>query len=315
MHICKQRSKKPFGFTLVELLVVIAIIGILIGMLLPAVQQVREAARRSSCLNNLKQLALGSLNHNDTLGSFPLSPSAGPDGKARSWMVNLLPFVEQNALHDSMDFTTNGNRGTNLQIIQQNLPTVLCPSDGQAETPLVTELSRDKFTNEGDLEVGLISYAGNSGDHLNNTGTGFISTPSFPFANRADSASKLRGVIGRYGYSASLKEVQDGTSNTFLYGEVVPSWARWHAWGLQSWSTTAHPLNAFNELVRESPFDTGTGAQNNALADEAITFRSLHAGGVNFARCDGSVSFVSDSIDGMIYRGLASRAGDEVVTE
>ena len=292
---------------------VIAIIGILIGMLLPAVQQVREAARRTQCMNNLRQLGLASINYNDTLGSFPLSPSAGSDGrgKARSWMVNLLPFVEQNVLHDLMDFKIDGNKESNLQVIQQNLPTVLCPSDGEAETPLVTELSRDQFTMEGDMEVGLISYAGNSGDHRNNTGTGFTPT----FANRTFDASELRGVICRWGYSASIKEIQDGTSNTFLYGEVVPSWARWHAWGLQSWSTTAHPLNSFNELVRESPFDTGTGAQNNAIADEAITFRSLHAEGVNFARCDGSVSFVSDSIDGMIYRGLASRAGDEVVTE
>ena len=313
MNSCNQKlGRRTRGFTLVELLVVIAIIGILIGMLLPAVQQVREAARRSSCSNNLKQLALASHNHNDTLGSFPLSPSAGSDGrgKARSWMVNLLPFVEQNALHDSMDFTINGNRGTNLQIIQQNLPTVLCPSDGEAEIPLVTELSRDQFTNEGDMEVGLISYAGNSGDHRNNTGTGFTPT----FANRTFDASTLRGVIGRWGYSASLKEVQDGTSNTFMYGEVVPSWARWHAWGLQSWSTTAHPLNSFNQLVRESPFDTGTNAQNNAIADEAITFRSLHSGGANFALCDGSISFITDSIDGEIYRGLASRAGDEVVS-
>ena len=297
---------KKDGFTLVELLVVIAIIGVLIALLLPAVQAAREAARRATCSNNLKQLALGSINYHDTFKILPFSPSANNLNQAlaqrRSWVVSILPFIEQSAIYEQMDFSIQGNKGINLELIKLNLPAVLCPSDDEASIPDVTELSQAFWTATGDQKTGLISYAANSGDHINRTGLGAPIPPYWNWANDAYDAGSTRGVISRFAYSASFREITDGTTNTFIYGEIVPSWCHWHAWGLQSWSTTAHPINAFNRLVEDS---------DGWLADECITFRSLHPGGAYFSYCDGSVSFIIDSIESATYRALASRAGGE----
>jgi prepilin-type N-terminal cleavage/methylation domain-containing protein/prepilin-type processing-associated H-X9-DG protein len=307
-----ERQRHKCGFTLVELLVVIAIIGVLVALLLPAVQAAREAARRSQCQNNLKQLALAALNYHDAKGTFPLSPSARNGGnqhdvnyvERRSWIVTSLPFLEGQTIYDNMDLTIQGNKGVNLQIIKENFPTALCPSDSEATTPLVTELSQDVWTQTGPQEVGLTSYAANSGDHRNATGVGAPPLTQYgPWANDALDATKMRGVIGRWDYSSRIAEITDGTSNTYLYGEIVPSWCRWHAWGLQSWSTTAHPLNSWN---------TEVSASDGLLADHCITFRSLHPGGAHFAMCDGSVQFVTDEIEHAIFRNTASRDGGEV---
>jgi len=299
----KPRSKST-AFTLVELLVVIAIIGILVALLLPAVQAAREAARRTQCSNNLKQLALASHGYHDNFEILPYSPSANNINQSlaqrRSWVVALLPHIEQQNIFDALDMTLQGNKGANVPLIQQNLQAVLCPSDGGAATPLVTELSQNKWTGAGDIPVALISYAANSGDHRNATGVGH--PPSW--ANDTYDGNSLRGVIGRFAWSASFAHIRDGTSNTFLYGEIVPSWCQWHAWGLQSWSTTAHPLNHQNIAMSQS---------NGWQADPCITFRSLHPGGATFAYCDGSVSFLADGIDGVAYRAQASRKGGEAV--
>ncbi len=312
--MCAAEPKHGRGFTLVELLVVIAIIGVLVALLLPAVQAARESARRMQCTNNLKQLVLASLTYHDAVETLPVSPSARNGGnqhdvnhvQRRSWTVSLLPYIEQGTIYDSMDMTIQGNKGINLELIQNNLPSVLCPSDSEAVIPKVTELSRGQWTQDGDKEVGLISYAANSGDHQNATGRagqGATNPPYRPWANDAIDANSTRGVISRWNWSASIHEITDGTSCTYLYGEIVPSSCLWHAWGLQSWSTTAHPLNAFNREMQES---------NGLQADQCITFRSVHPGGANFALCDGSVDFVSDDISGVVYRAYASRDFGEI---
>jgi prepilin-type processing-associated H-X9-DG protein len=224
--------------------------------------------------------------------------------------VSLLPQIEQQAIHDTMNFNVQGNKNdwggetsTNLDLIKQNLPAVVCPSDNEALTPVETELSRKFWTGGEDEEVGLISYAANSGDHRNATGVGHPSADFPPWANDAYDASSMRGVIGRWNYSVDFREITDGTTHTYLYGEIIPSWCRWNAWGLQSWATTAHPLNSWNDTVRES---------DGWLADLCITFRSLHPGGAHFSMCDGSVQFVLDDIEHVLYRNFASRNGGEV---
>ncbi len=202
-----------------------AIIGVLVALLLPAVQAARESARRTGCLNNLKQISLASINLHDVSGTLPLSPSADnrnqDDAGRRSWVVSILPYVEAQAIHDEMDFAIQGNRGVNLRLIQQYLASVLCPSDSEAAVPHVTELSRAVWTGTGDQDVALISYAGNSGDHRHSTGVGAPSPPYLAWANDAYDANSLGGVIGRWNYSASFREVTDGTSYTFAQ---LPIW-------------------------------------------------------------------------------------------
>lgn len=315
-------SSSRRGFTLVELLVVIAIIGILVGLLLPAVQSAREAARRTSCKNQLRQWGLAALNYHDTFGTLPLSPSANNNGdqhnvadvERRSWMVTSLQFVEGTNLYDQFDLSLQGNKGTNLVLITENFPLAICPSDPDAVVPLITELSLSTWTQAGDQKVGLTSYAANSGDHQNLTGSrgqGATVPPYMQWANNAYDGKSTRGVISRFGWSASIREVTDGTSNTYLYGEIIPSVCQWHAWGLQSWSTTAHPLNAFTQELLTNPT---INKDNPAtwLPDECITFRSLHPGGAHFAMCDGSIRFEDENISGVVYRANASRAGDEI---
>jgi len=292
------------AFTLVELLVVIAIIGVLVAILLPAVQAAREAARRMQCSNNLKQFALGSHNYHDIFKILPYSPSVDNRNQAnaqrRNWIVALLPFIEEQNLYNQMDMKIQGNKGVNMEVVKKNLPIALCPSDGSAETPQVTELSQAFWTGGADTPAGLTSYAANSGDHYNLTaGTGY---PPY-YANDTYDLSTLRGPISRCACSAPFSQIRDGTSHTLLYGEIIPRWCAWHAWGLQSWSTTAHPIN-FKNYLAESMANS---------PDECITFRSMHPGGALFAICDGSVDFIPDTIDEVVYRALSSRSGGEVV--
>ncbi|TWT75680.1 hypothetical protein Pla123a_31900 [Posidoniimonas polymericola] len=360
-----MRSRNdPRGFTLVELLVVIAIIGVLIALLLPAVQSARESARRMSCTNNLKNLTLACLNYHDTFGRLPTSISSrpederdlyrrpvgppggslstsngGPGYSGRGWIPAVLPYIEQQPLNDAMSEGYTGNyspstlfgRGMfNPRIreqIQQQLPLITCPSDGITPRPSLVQ-----WYFKG-VPVATTNYKGCIGDSIldvsgsYNEGTlgsesdfGSISNPpeptdigSYDCHNTVD----CNGLIWRVSYfrPVRLAKVTDGASKTFIVGEAVPAQDNHSAayFSDGDWATCGIPLNVLDFDV--SP--TQPGETSSIFDTEWYRYRgfkSLHPGGANFAMADGSVHFVTDSIETRVYRGLATRNGEEAVS-
>jgi len=294
------------GFTLIELLVVIAIIAILIALLLPAVQQAREAARRSQCKNNLKQIGLALHNYHETYGVLPLSsprcPDLGPpNGNMRwGWAPMLLPYLDQSSIFNKFNFNIAAWQGDNIQYLKMKHPMYLCPSD-----PLGQELREEELFAAPDWVISQADYSAVIGDYQNSSGIG--TTPVF---GNVACFQQVRGMIGRWGWSARFRDVPDGLSNTFCLGETIGALSIVQNWGVQNFGTTAHPINNSNAILAASP-----PTQANPQWDDSIGFRSFHTGGCHFLMGDGSIRFVSENIAGPTYRAMGSRDGGEVVGE
>ncbi len=292
------------GFTLIELLVVIAIIAILIGLLLPAVQKVREAAARSQCSNNLKQICLAVHSYHDANGVFPVSAGPGlglvaPFEDAWSWLARILPYVEQGSLYSACNIPT-ATIQANPAAIATPVKTYLCPSDdvyaGQPGT-----------TSQAGKPTGMTSYRGVCGD---NWSCGLYAyTP--PGTTNNDGLDGGNGIFYRtdglkphsYSHPAlRMTDITDGTSNTFMVGEGIADMNSFTSWCFFNdvTATCAIPLNV---------------AYNGTPGDYCnnYSFRSRHSNGANFAFADGGVQFISNGIDLTTYRYLATYTGGEVV--
>ena len=295
------------AFTLVELLVVIGVIGILIAILLPAVQVVREAGRRTVCSKNVRQLALGVMNFESSHGQLPIGLRSFENVTGNSsienyygitWITLILPFVEQDAMwqqamedyeHSPIPFRSH--RG-----MQKVLPVVACPSD-----PASGEIH---WTHEGYL-VGCTDY-------LAVNGTNF----------------QARDGVFTYDRPVSLAAIQDGQSNTLMIGERPPSTDFWYGWwyatgsGSQSTGdvtlgmaelnpTQASGITSYLESCPPGPFRYMNGRNEQC---DALHFWSYHPGGANFALADGSVRMVPYTIDSSVSVALATCAGGETVS-
>ncbi len=316
-------QKSRTAFTLVELLVVIAIIGVLVALLLPAVQQAREAARRVECTNQLKQLGLAMHNYHDTYGRLPPgnseieSMSPAQPRREWGWAPRILPFIEASATYEQIDFTKPSyDRPSSWNVSMMDDPSVICnykvvrtiypeflcpsnPDDGQA-------LTEDHFG--ASWELSQCDYAANIGDHRNATGIGFPASDNPAVTTGAGNSIVVpRGVIGCRDWSAKFRDITDGLSHTYLLGECIGAWSSWQNWGSACFANTAWPVNYRNR-------DFMDGTLNAGHWDFNIGFRSFHPGGAEFLMCDGSVKFIAETTDGPIYRAGASRSGGETLS-
>ncbi len=339
-----------WGFTLVELLVVIAIIGILIALLLPAVQAAREAARRSQCTNNIKQLALGAHTYHDTHNTLPRNGSDVPAHQPQShtvgavqgtgccgvaaprwsWIARMLPQMEYTAAYEQGGIP-NTNINATLEtraVIAMVLPVTVCPSD------FTLTRTRTTGANSGALLSAVTSYKGVTGANWGTDRFGAAATPAQPedttfvtaYTNPASGTPAQRnglekgdGIfwradmrIGRLPFAKIL----DGTSNTFMIGEDMGEYCHWNEWALPNGAvgTVAIPPNVGNRIPDAQGLGFDTAAKRNQWQTR-YSFRSNHPGGVIFALADGSVRFIRETISLTIYRSLGTRAGGEAVSK
>ncbi|MFN3153085.1 DUF1559 domain-containing protein [Bremerella sp.] len=324
-----QFKRSQSGFTLVELLVVIAIIGVLIALLLPAVQQAREAARRIQCTNHQKQLGLALHNYHDTYGKLPYnavpqSGSVGDRQRGPSWLVRLLPFMEQNAAYDQFEFsgdwTMQDGPSPNAAILGQlRVPGYNCPS-----SPLPSVETQSTNAN-GNVELQLTNYVGITGSYYTGGTTGTVSTSPQDSSYGDSVYNGMIVPLNSKSNAISLAAVTDGTSNTmmvseqsdFFYnasGAKVNRRSSGHAgrtWGNGGGAGTW----TANVTTIRYPIATEGGTGNGANYHVNVALVSAHPGGVLMTLGDASVSFLAETVDFAVLTGLADRQDGNVLGE
>jgi len=307
--LTRLTSSKRSAFTLIELLIVIAIIGILVGILVPVAQRVRASTRRMSCQNNLRQLMLSLLDHENLKGNFPKADN----GRGGSLFVELLPHIDQKYLFERSiaDLETGETYEDRLNELSADPVDILfCPSGNDSE----------RTANRGDDSLFSTHYFGVSGPS-NIAGT----TPATPYRSvdpiPIGGNVSLDGMFapdanGQFTLNRGNKDALDGASVTIAIGEIsrfaltsaggIVSRAGW-AKGAEHSDTTGDLENVFSAKSIEFAVNSGEGSTNN------VSFNSPHSGGAQFGFIDARVQFVSETIDAEILKAYASTNGQERV--
>jgi prepilin-type N-terminal cleavage/methylation domain-containing protein/prepilin-type processing-associated H-X9-DG protein len=314
-------SARKSGFTLIELLVVIAIIAILIGLLLPAVQKVREAAARMQCSNNLKQIGLAMHNHHDATGKLP----PGRDSQDLSAFAYILPYVEQDNVYRMVNFSLDWDDPANAAASAVRIKTFICPSDSQASVPAAWAPSNYR------VNQGTSLSWGNGG-----SGGGIIPPPNGPF--HLNSKYKLVDILDGTSNTAMASEHPTGSfnpgafspHNTQRLGSSVGLYPSTPDEAVQMCESVGYQNPTYNGMYNTGApwiqgyhsttiyFHVGPPNSRSCMYPGGrigTAARSNHTNGVNVVRCDGSVRFVSNTIPLATWRAMGTRDGGEVVAD
>lgn len=307
-------SPRRRGFTLIELLVVIAIIAILIALLLPAVQQAREAARRTQCKNNLKQLGLAMHNYHDTVLRFPYS-SGYNTASLHMWTEFLLPYIDQAPLFNQISFAMHNGVGANYTLLNNKTMTFLaCPSNpNSSNRTCLSNTGYDNQSGGGDWTTNGLCYTVCAGPSTLSTADSYI-PPDCPGVNtyclnvvtgtNLDTADpgNMKGMFGpRNEYSSAIRDITDGTSNTIMLGEMRGELVRYHG----IWSTNFPGI--WTGLKINRPATIGDWPTSSGMA-------SFHVGGAHVVMADGAVRFLSNNIDFVMFNYLGGKSDGQVIS-
>lgn len=294
------------GFTLVELIVVMAVIGVLVALLLPAVQSAREGARRMQCRNHLKQIGLALHGYESTHTVFPINYGVGPyddSNRGASWMPRILPYLDQAPLYAQIRWGQSLFNVHNDAVASTVVSVFLCPSDLHGNGVMPNRRNTD-------LPRAVTNYKACLGSNWEWGPFSPLVSQHGRHAGQTNGLELCNGILCRGGdfppLTTRTADITDGTSNTFACGEAVPEWT-WHTWwyGVNaSTATCAVPLNHWRK-------------PETSLGDwfENYSFSSRHPGGGHFLMADGSVRFLSENIDTATYRAVATIQGSEVTGE
>jgi prepilin-type N-terminal cleavage/methylation domain-containing protein/prepilin-type processing-associated H-X9-DG protein len=355
--VTSRNAKSAGGFTLVELLVVIAIIGILVALLLPAIQAAREAARRTQCANNMKNLGLALINYHDVNKKLPAAtpyqtgnlfsdgPGYIPGG---TWVVQIWPFIEEQALFDQFDHTKHTNHADNADVVGTPLPWLICPSDD--EIPVNGLFDTDERQDGGSNSNPNRSSSGGLATHVAglwypvsggptnwdgcpfcpggggvanlccqgaSMGSKAVDKPNDPIGPIGTRPS-FAGLFGRWQKGIPFRKATDGLTKVIMAGETIAAHCKYQCAHCPNFPVTPTnvPINTFLQTPLGLPAGTcGSGGFGNPGEGgycEACGYKSRHPGGAHLLMADGSVHFVNEAIDFEVYYLLGARASGEV---